>query len=399
MHEAGRAQFDQDVIVRDLVRTLESTKRFDALGPDEVAQRIAGRERVIVEEGLLEVAVEKLHTGKGLYHQGLPDEALATLQAAVGDFMRAMPATNTVSDLWEAWVYIGTCHLQHDPPATTAARIAFQNAASLLPQRPLNPALFPPDVVEAYETERHYLHLFPLILDVRADGPATIWIDGVEHGRAPTRVEGLVPGEHHVVARGEGTLGYALATSTAPELVAGSPPASPRPPTFGEARLSLRLPVLGQALDSRVGRSQQTAALYLALANRAAGLDFVLLVGADEGVVHLQLLDARNESLSEPLSLPHTGDPGATAVAGLERLLDLVGEDTRLVRTVGAAVPLDVGANSRLAALLLLPQDFGSAPYQRARRRRRGVVAGVSAALAVVAAGAGTYAIVSRTNP
>ena len=193
---------------------------------------------------------------------------------------------------------------------------------------------------------------------------------------------------------GQGTLGYTLVASEVP---AGAPPTTPRPPTWVEAQLSLRLPVLGQALDSKLGRSQQTSALYLALGNRAAEIDFVLMVGIDGDQLMLQLLDARTESLSAPRMVPIGEDASAAAASALPQLLELVGENDRLTQTVGAAVPLDVGTNSRLAQMLLLPRDFKSQSFDRGKRRRRGLIAGITTAVVVgvVAVGA-TYVVVTQ---
>ncbi len=390
MHHQGFDVDQQARAIRLLVRAIEDTGDFEPLDADDVGLRIRGRERVIVEEGLLDVAIEKLYAGKGLYHQASPDGALPTLQAAVGDFLRAMPATNTVTALWEAWVYIGTCHLYASEPNPEAARVAFQNAAALLPQRPLNAALFPPNVVEAYERERTYLSLFPVRLEIDTDSPATVWVDGVEHGSAPVSVTGLVPGEHHVVARGQGTLGYAIVGVDVPEEQGGAPQ-SARPETIKDVKVSMRRPLLGQAADSRVGRSQQTSSLYHALANRSADIDYVLMVGVDATTLFLQLLDARTEALSKTLELDRMDalDPALHAVEELPRLLELIGDGARLTATIGAAAPLDVGANSQLALLLLQPTDYVLDPPRASlKRRRRNRVIGVVTGFVLAGAGA-----------
>lgn len=398
VHQPGTGRDAQDEAIRALVRVIDEAKDFDALDASDVALRILGREQVVVEEGLLEGAVEKLNAGKGLYHHASPDAALLTLQTAAGEFMRAMPATNTVSGLWETWVYIGTCNLQSERPNRATARLAFQNAAALFPQRPLNSALFPPNVVEAYEQERAFLSQFPVSLEVKTDGPATVWVDGVKRGRAPVKVEGLLPGDHYVVARGDGTLGYDIVSTQVPDLD-DAPETGIRPPTLVDARVSMRLPILGQASDSVLGRSQQTASLYMALGKRAFDVDYVLLAGVDDKKLYLQLLDARTESLSETLELPYTDRADDEITEAVPQLLAMVGPRDFLIRTSGTAAPLDVGANSRLAQMLLLPQE-SPIPKQgnRNRKKKRGLAAAVIGAVVVSAAAAGSFVYVATQN-
>lgn len=398
MHQPGVGREAQDEAIRAIAKAVEETGDFDALDADDVALRIRGREQVIVEEGLLDGAVEKLDAGKGLYHHASPEAALLTLQTAAGEFMRAMPATNTASGLWETWVYIGTCNLQSRDPNEETARLAFQNAAALFPLRPLNPALFPPNVVRAYEAERTFLARFPVTIEVRTDGPATVWVDGVKRGKAPVKVEGLLPGEHYIVARGEGTLGYDIVTTDVPAR-SDVPESGERPPTLVDSRLSMRLPILGQASDSQLGRSQQTSALYLSLGKRATDVDYVMIVGVDDDQLFLQLLDARNESMSETLKLPYDGTADDEVLAALPRLLGMVGPRDFLVATSGTAAPLDVGANSRLAQMLLLPQELVMpGPNGRIRKKRRGVAAAVIGAVVVSAAATGSFVFFATRN-
>ncbi|MBX2796640.1 MAG: hypothetical protein KTR31_03190 [Myxococcales bacterium] len=403
MHQNGLGRPGQDRAVRAIVRVIEQDDRFEVLNPRDMGERIRGRESVIVEEGLLATAAAALNTGKGLYNQGAPEDALLSLEAAVADFLRAMPATNTVTDLWEAWVYIGTCHMNRETPNMEAAKAAFQNAAALVPARPLNTALFPPNVVSAYQAERAFLAGYPIDLKVTTDGPATVWVDGIERGSSPVTVSGLLPGEHYIVARGKGTQGFELVPATIPEPGAES---AGRPPRQETVRVAMRLPALGQAADSVVGRTQQTAALYQALGKRSQEVDYVLMVGVHDDTLHMQWLHGPSEALSAALEVPYADMADDEALQAIPQMLEMIDDRGALTQSVGAAIPLDVGANSTLASMLLQPEvnrsptDEGNKGERRGRRR--GLAIGLTSLLVAGAAAAGGtyyYTSVVRADP
>ncbi|HHO54443.1 MAG TPA: hypothetical protein ENK18_27125 [Deltaproteobacteria bacterium] len=400
MHQAGLGSDGQLRAVNAITRAIEQTNRFTALRPEGVAVRIQGREAVIVEEGLSAIALEQLNTGKALYNQAAPEDAIPILESAIVSFRRVMPAINTVTELWEAWLYLGMSQLQRDEPDPDAAALALSNAVTLAPTRPLNDALFPPNVVGFYEQQRAFLSANPVNLSVQADGPATVWIDGIERGKAPLTVEGLLPGEHYVVAQGKGTQGSALLSLKIPERPTDGA-LIPRPPRQSEVEIPMRLPTLGNPSDQPAIRAQQTQALYQALGDRSEDIDYLLLVGVDQGSLYLQLLDTASEALSRSIVLPYSGDATDEAEQSVPLLLNLIDAQGALTATEGAAAPLDVSANSELALMLLQPAPPGDVAGAGGTRRGKPLLVFGLTSLAVTAAaaGGGAYWLSSRPEP
>lgn len=400
MHQAGLGSDGQLRAVNAITRAIEETGRFVALPPEGVAARIQGREAVIVEEGLSAIALEQLNTGKALYNQAAPEDAIPILESAIVSFQRVMPATNTVTDLWEAWVYLGMSQLQRDEPDPDAAAVAMGNAVALAPARPLNDALFPPNVVGFYEQQRAFLSANPVNLTLQSDGPATVWLDGIERGKTPLTVEGVLPGEHHAVAQGKGTQGSVLVSLEIPERPTDGA-LIPRPPRQTEIEIPMRLPTLGNPAEQQAIRTQQIQALYQSLGDRSDGIDFLLLVGVDQGSLYLQLLDTASEALSRSIALPYSGDATDEAEQSLPLLLNLIDAQGALTATDGTAAPLDVSANSELAMMLLQPAPISSSTTTGGTRRGKPVLVFGLTSLVVTAAaaGGGVYWLSTRPEP
>jgi hypothetical protein len=349
LHQASLDLTDQQRAIDALVAAIEATGRFDALPLTEVASTIAGRESVIVEEGLLAEARQDLATGKSAYNQAATEDAIAALESAIQRFLGAFAATNDTTDLWEAYVTLGSAQLQGDPPDEVAARLAFTEAVALAPTRPLNPALYPPNVVELFNTVQGQVATAGSSVELVADGASTIWLDGVLKGPSPQSVTGVPPGTHHALARGTNTQGYVRfelrppAGAADPNLPAGTPKTIPV--TLGPVGL-------GDAAASAVGRSNQIASLYQALGNRADGLDYVLIAGVSDSLLILQLLSTKSDTFSKAMELPYTGDADDEAAQAIPLLLggvDAAGSFTAVAPVPG---PLDLSSNASLASLL-----------------------------------------------
>lgn len=358
LHQVELTTDDQRRAIEGLVASIEGTGKFDALPPSEVAATISGREKVILEEGMLATARANLANGKNAYNQANADEALGYLQAAADEYRFGIPATNTVDELWEAWLYLGTSHLQLDPPDEAAARAAFANAIALAPTRPANPAVFPPQVIELFDAVREELKAVPVTLQIGVDastpapGELTVWLDGIQKGKAPVTVAGVLPGEHHVVVRGKGTQGAARVV-----VPKGEPSSEGQEPPSQAAAVAIRLPTLGDPAKSAMGRSTQVQALYAALGNRAEGLDYVLIAGVDGSVLYLQLLDPESDTFSKTVEIPFVGTADDEAIAAVPLLLGVVGADGRFTASAATAPPIHIGGNSELALLLTQPRD------------------------------------------
>ena len=392
VHQASLDQADQQRAVDGLVKAIEASGRFDALTPAEVGTALAGREAVVLEEGLLAMPGEKLASGKNAYNQASWDDAIGYLEDAVDGFGAVFRGTNNQDDLWDALVYLGSCHLLKDPPDALAARTAFGSAVALSPTKPLNPALFPPDVVTAYLGVQKDLAPQHVAIQIGSAATAKVWLDGVEKGSTPATVPDVVPGQHYVVARSPTSQGFLRVNVRATENGAAMPIDVP-----------LANPSLGESSTSPVGRSSQVNALYHAIGARSEGVDYVLAVGVVDSVLSVQLLDVSNNVWSRAIELPYSDDSDDEAVQAVPLLLNGVGADGRFSAIAPAPAMLDIGSNSALALLLTEPGAgrIATAPVPPStggnHKGRAGVVLGIVGGLVLASGvGAGTYLYTTR---
>lgn len=401
IHQASLDHADQERAIAELVAAIEATGRFDALPPTEVATTIAGRESVVLEEGLLAAGRQQLTSGKNAYNQASPDDAIPHLESAIESLRAAFSGTNTADDLWEAWVYLGTSHLQRDPPDEAAARAALSQAIALSPSRPLNPALYPPNVMELFGDLQTALQSQVTSLSITTDGPANVWIDGVDKGASPVVVSGVVPGVHHVLARGESVQAYAQVDVVAPVPPDPSVPAAPEAVPGAPQAVALTLgPMrLGEGSPSAVGRSNEVASTYLALGNRADGLDYLLIVGVADSVLEVQLLGTTTDTFSKAIELPYGDDADDEAAQAVPLLLNGIDGSGGFAATAAVPAPIDIGANSELALLLtgrITPIPVGAIPLDTQpppqKKSKLGAVLGIVGGVVVAgAAGTGTW--------
>ncbi len=378
---------------------MRASGKVRGLSAPQVAGTVTGRERIVLEEGLLGPGRAKLKAAQDLYHQAQPAAAISLLGESVFQLERAFPGTASVDDLWTAHLYRGSANLQLGVDGTEA----FEAAVALAPDRSPDPAKFPPDVVSSYGAALERLRSMPTHLTVNVTSAVPVVVDGVGRGAAPARAEGLLPGVHHVVVAGyKGSRGYRRLVVKAPE-----PPKPPEEGLEGEASalapaavpelaidVVLEEPFLGTPGASRRERAAQTASLYRALGTRASDVEYVLLGGVDGESLYLQLYHAPSDSFSRPVEVPYQEWADDEVVAAVPLLLNLIGKDGTLVSTDDAAVPLDIGSNSALASLLLDPPTPEAIPGggDEGGKKRGGLILGIVAGAALVGlAGGGAY--------
>ncbi len=370
-HQAGFTVAQQDALAEQVAAAVDASGRARLLSPAQVAGTIIGRERIVAEEGLAGPGRAKLQAGLDLYNQAQPEAAIGLLEEAIVELERAFPGVTSVDDLWMAHVVLGTAHVQMEG----SDRGAFAAAAALDPSKQLDAARFAPDVVAAYAESLALVS--GRAIDVTIEAPsAQVFVDGVDRGLSPVTLR-LTPGLHHAVAVSSGGR-RAHARVVVPE-----PPESGEQPPMRVA-LDAVQPTLGQAGESRVVRSAQTAALYRSLGTRAADVELVMLAGVDGASLHLQLYHPPSDALSRPVEVPYADDPTDELLTTLPLLLNLIDpESGEPTARAPVAVPLDIGANSRLASMLLDPAPPVDIEEPRSRRRTGwivGVVGGVAAA-------------------
>jgi hypothetical protein len=407
LHHPSLDPTAQKQAVSQLVSAIEASGKFDGVPTGEVRSGILGRESVILEEGLLSGPREKLTLGRTAYNQALWDEAIVQLTEAVNGFRATFRGANNSEDLWDAQVYLGSSHILKEKPNVAEAKAAFSAAVALSPAKPVNPALFPPNVVEVFEQVRTQLRATRATLQIVAGPGSSVWLDGVARGPSPVSVPEVVAGEHHVLARSATSDGYLKFT-----LGRAAPPPIDVP---------MGNPTFGSAAATPIGRSGQVAALYESLAARSGGIDYLLIGGSVDNKLQLQLFDARARTYSGTLVVPFVDDPTDEAVQALPNLVRGISADGSFATAAAAPPPLDVGANAELALLLterVAPLPFTGAPAfpgarvatepaeekpERERKKvKAGTVLGVIVTTLVVGGGAaGGYYLLSRepTDP
>lgn len=333
-----------------LVVAIEASGRFDAVPTPEVRTGILGRESVVLEEGLLSGPREKLTLGRTAYNQASWDQAIVHLADAIAGFRAMFRGANNAEDLWDAYIYLGSSQLLRERPDEAAARAAFSAAVALSPAKPMNPALFPPNVVAVHEDVRTAVRATKVSVQVSAGPGSLVWLDGVLRGPAPLALPDVVAGEHHLVARSPTADGYLKFT-------AGGNPTL-------QIDLPMATPTFGTPASSPTGRSRQVAALYESLAARSVGLDYLLIAGTVDDKLYLQLFDTRTRTYSRPVEVGYTDDPIDEVLAWTPSLTDTIGDDGGFAEPAAAPPPLDVTTNCELA--LLLTERIAAEPFRGA---------------------------------
>jgi tetratricopeptide (TPR) repeat protein len=342
LHQEGVNAEAQTEAVASIVAAIERGDKLDALTEDEVAFAIQGREQIILKEAFLGPGLRLLEDGRVLYDQAEPEEAIPILEESADTLKLGMATASDENELWEAWMYLGTAKLKVED--ADGARAAYASAVAINHERVPNPGQFAPEVITLHSEvlAEQLANMAKTRIAADADG-VTVFVNGVDQGAAPVTVE-LAPGENHVVARGaEGSHAYQNIMV---------PPGGDLSVT-----MSMSHPTLGTAANSKFARARQTGALYKALGEHAE-VDLVLLAGVSEGLLMAQLYSPRTDTFSRSLELEYTEVAGDEVATNIGELLGAVsGEGTiSSIARASTAAPLDVGANSLLAQMLVNPK-------------------------------------------
>ena len=378
----------QTAAVAGLVKAINATGKFTALDDKKVAQHIAGREPIILQDAFLGPGRRLLDNGRVLYEQASFPEALAVLQQAVDALKPGMAEANSSKDLWDAYTYLGVTYVAQDD-ALNAGK-AFANAIALNPARTLSTAKFAPDVVSKFEAIRAAQLKLPSVLTVIADTPdVAIFLNGDPKGNSPAVLQNVAPGPNYIVARGKG----GSQAYTEVDLTASG---------AQTVQMHMGSPSLGTGATDKLARQRQATALYKALGENA-DVDLVLLCGTFQDHLYLQLYSPKTDAFSTPVSVTFAATADDEAMAAIPSLLATLGSDGLIPadQTTPSAVPLDVGANGLLAQLLLSPRPLpaGTTPSKVViKHQGRWVGYALGGALGVGAVTAGTFGIIALTG-
>ncbi|MEZ4320065.1 MAG: hypothetical protein R3F61_21320 [Myxococcota bacterium] len=381
LHQPGVHLDDERKVSRALAAAVERTHRAATLVGMEVGPSIVGRQQIILEEALLAGGRKLLAEGQNLYNQAQPEAAVPVLTEAIAALEDGVVVSGELRDLWEAKLALGTSHVALGDEAS--ARAAFRDAIALNAARSPDPVLYPPDVTGLFDEVRAESRANPVVLKVVAAEPLDVWVDGTSVGKTPVTVPDVLPGVHHIRARGPERM------ATDHVMLDG---------TSVTVELTPTEPTLGGAADSPVLRARETTALYRAFGRHTEKVDFVLLAGTDETLLHLQLYDVSADTFSMPTSIPYADGAEDEALKTVPLLLNLLDPSGRLPSnaTAPSAVPLDRGTNPQLAALLTEPIT----PVAAGRKRggRAGWIVGIGVGV-LAASGAGIGIAAANSGP
>ncbi len=381
LHVEGIPSTEAEQALEVLAESLESTGRVRVLGPDEVARRIDGRERIIVSDAFLGPARDLLDEGRVLYERADPDQAIPVLEEAVQAFNASMAYTTENRSLIEALLLLGFAHIVMGEEDT--ARRAFGRVVQLDPHRELDEINYAPRIVNFYTDVREQVLARGFgSIEVLTQLPgAEVWVDGRRTGVTPMVVDGLPAGRHFLAVIGTG--GYRSFGVVEIE-----------PGERGVARVGLDDRAVAQPEKSDHGRRRQTELLYCSLADHLQA-DAVLLGGIDEtGELGLQLYATHTGSFSKVLRTDPSGDAYGSAADLAPAMAAYLSDtgDLRPDRVSPSILALDVSANDLLADLLLNPQPKWEVVHESGKNRWY-----LWAGAGVLAAGGATAATLALT--
>jgi tetratricopeptide (TPR) repeat protein len=388
IHQAELTPEAQQQTADAIARAMDDSGKADGRTPKEVHTLLAGKEEVVLREGLLGEGRRLFAEARNLYNQASWSDAIPVLESAIASLERSIPGSNTTRELWEAWVYLAACNQQLE--AFDGANAAFAQAVALNANRQPDAAVFPPDLVTAFDAVRTPLLAQATTLEVAGDpaAEAVVWLDGENKGKMPLVVTGVLPGKHYLNLRSGA--GQGSAEVFVPPAEGGAAP------TAVKVDGALGAASLGSAEESTGARGRQNAAFYRALGQQTAA-DFVLLAGVDGSTLTLQLYSREIDAFSRATEIPVTGTADDEALAAIPLLLNQLGPDGKLpvTATVASAAPFQIGTNSLVAQMLLEPARFapprdndGTNTGDGRNGPSGGAVAGIVVGAAVVAGGA-----------
>ncbi len=386
-HVPGLAGESADKAAVRLAEAFDATGKVDALAPDEVRVRIAGREALILDALALGPGRDALREGKILYDRAQPDQAIPVLERAAGLLAAGLATSTDVRDLHDALTLLGLAHAGLGNEA--AAREAFRRSVALNPSRQLDAVNYPPQIVALHtEVRTGATAEPPATLAVSAPANASMWIDGRQ---TPPGEVTMVPGEHHVLVRGpDGATAFETLTLAAGERRELAPPLTPR--------------AIGRAAGDASGRSRQTRDLYRSV-GQYTDRDPILVVGTVTDAsgaasqVALQFYAPASGNFSRALTADAGNDPVAALLDLVPAAVAFLSEsgDIKSDRVSPQVLALDLGGNTVLDGLLFEPAGPTTATPV-ARTKRKGAPWYLWAGLGAVAAGGGATAAVLLAN-
>jgi hypothetical protein len=367
-----------------MVSVVDRQSGLKAIAPEVIRARVRGQGDQILDQALTGRGRAMLAEGRILFEQADLEGSLVRLTDAVGSLESAMAGTTESRHLVDALLLVGMVQLSMGQ--ADAARQSYKRVLRLDPARELDTVHYPPKVVNLFQEVRGAVLAAPRasIMVQAKDPKARVYVDGRLRGQGRVMVDDLITGPHHVlVSADSGHRNY-----TVVDVVPGSQ-------KLVTARLTRRF--VGLAAETDTLRSRQVAELYKALGDRVTG-GLVLLGGElSPSTVGLQIFEPRTGNFSRILTAASGGDSSAALVSLAAQVSGFLNQSgvLRADQVGGAAISVDIGANSILAQVLLetqpeeqKPQPRPLPPQEKVARERHGTPWYIWAGVGVLALGA-----------
>ncbi len=386
LHIEGLSEEAGEEASQAIGEALGRTQAMEFIEPQYASAKLQGREELVLQDMHLKEGQQKLEEGQVLYSRAEPDSAIPMLEDAIEELQLGAANTGQTDALIEAWLTLGLA--QTGMGEQEAARQAYRQAVVLDPARELDPITYPPDVIQGYKLVHDEVvaeGTGALRVASKLEGTEVL-VDGRPVGVAPVVVKGLPVGTHYVYGTAEG----GVRESAVVEVLAD-----------GTATVGLQLDdrSLGQAADTKLGRSAQTEGLYRALGSYSQTP--LVLLGGETGSdqVAVLLYSGRSGNFSQALVAPAGEDPVRAITDLIPALGSYVTEtgDIRPDRVAVTVPPLDIGDNAVLTQILLDPNEEVQVQYIQTGPKWW-VWAGMGG-VAAAGAGVGVWALTRGAEP
>jgi len=249
----------EDTAVEDL-----SASIYRTLNRSNVLRRLDRRELEVYLTGtLLDEDHDRIESARN--HRALADRQLfvsydakaAEMEAGYGELeLQAVTPTDEVRALYaELTLLEGLALLEHD---AAGAERAFALTHRLDPTTTLDPARYPPDIIDAFN---HATTDAPKSEKLTIHGTGRAWIDGQDVGDAPSTFD-VAPGDHYIVLSGVDRVTTGIAVRVAGKAQVEIPDAPATPALqVQRTRLALSRAVTKGDDAARAGAIQQLASL------------------------------------------------------------------------------------------------------------------------------------------
>ena len=352
-HRAPKVNEQQLQELAALIRQqLQDDPRFLVVDEKHVGERLRSRSHEVVERSFLSNANRYLDEGRIFYENADPEAAVESLSKADAERKSGMVFVHDERLTYLVHLYLGLSLYSVVP---MQASWYFEIAARTDPDAQLDPARFPPNVIDAYNSAREKaLYWAPALLKIHASGdPADVFLDGIFQGRTPIELKEVVPGPHWLLVERPGGSRWMQEVQIESD-------------QKYEFNADLRRVGLTRSDGSTPDADghPDVRNLYTALAG-VAGTDYIVMIaGQGDGSAVVQLLSEASKRFGPPVQIPLDNktvrdEKLATLVTEIAQGTD-VSLGTIDIGSQAKSAPVFLGRNQLLNDLILGQRAFSA---------------------------------------